>query len=129
MDGLRRVRVVAAAEGATVTDLQFGILLAVLIIASVAMVATIPWAVERAVAVRLKGLQEMFDRALMHGGSIDTLARSVKAASETAISAATEAQAKVGAALDAISLLHIRVRALEDHPFLRPPGGQPRLDK
>jgi len=102
-----------------VTSLQFLTVIGFVVVG----VAIIPWSVERAVDKRWKEIREMFDRALMHGGSLDTLGKALKATSE-------ESRVKADGAVKAVDLLHelvkrqeSRLAALEDHPVLRKVGG------
>ncbi len=81
-------------------------------------------AVEGGLRLRWRSIEAMFDRALMHGGSLDTLSRALRENSEAALVIAEEAKAKADVAVEAVTKLHHRVRALEEHPFIRPMGGQ-----
>jgi hypothetical protein len=86
-------------------------------------IAVIPWSVERAVNKRWNEIREMFDRALMHGGSLDTLGKALKATSEESRAKADQALTAVEKQTHAMALLHQRVKTLEEHPVLRKLGG------
>ena len=105
------------------SETQFLILVVLITAGLFLFVAAVPWSVERAINIRWKEILTMFDRALMHGGSLDTLADAIRKSAEESQHLASEAKAKADVAIEAVSLLHGRVRALEDHPFLRPVGG------
>jgi len=106
-----------------VSPFQFTLLLGVVVLGIVLVIAAIPWSVERAVGIRWKEIVAMFDRALMHGGSLDTLSEAIRESSAESRVIAEEARAAAGRAVDGVSLLHKRVRALEEHTFMRPPRG------
>jgi hypothetical protein len=80
-------------------------------------------AVEVGLRLRWRSIEAMFDRALMHGGSLDTLSKALKAAAE-------ESGSRASSAIEAVRLLKaevdeskVRLRRLEEHPILRPLGG------
>lgn len=101
------------------TGFQFLVLAGMMAIA----IAAIPWSVNRAVEKRWDEIRLMFDRALMHGGSLDTLGKALKATSEASRIKAEEAINLSNGALEGLQLLHERVKRLEEHPLLRPLGG------
>lgn len=86
----------------------------------------VPVSVEVSIRVRWREIRAMFDRALMHGGSLDTLSRALREAGEESKSKAGEALELASTAVEAVRLLKGRVDDLEDHPLLRPPGGRLR---
>jgi hypothetical protein len=65
----------------------------------------------------------MFDRALMHGDSLDTLKARMKAESEESKAKAAEALRQAAGALEVASLAHEEVKRLKEHPLLRRIGG------
>jgi len=88
----------------------------------------VPLSVEVSIRLRWREIKAMFDRALMHGGSLDTLSRVLKEDSD-------EVKKLAGGAVEAVRKLkerheewreesHARLRALEEHPLLRPLGGR-----
>lgn len=92
----------------------------------VLLMVMIPVSVEVAIRLRWREIRGMFDRALMHGGSIDTLRRAIQDDAE----GAKEASA---AAVEAVRLLKVKVddhslrlESLENHPILRRVGGAVR---
>jgi hypothetical protein len=105
------------------TGPQFAILIAVVVVIGLLAVVAIPWSVERAVSFRWKEILAMFDRALAHGGSLDTLSKDIRENSEVSKTMAQEANTRAESAVQSVALLHVRVRNLEEHPFLRPLGG------
>lgn len=88
--------------------------------------ALVPVSVEVSIRVRWREIRGMFDRALMHGGSLDTLSDALRKASEASQSTSAEARALAEGAVQAVALLKARVDKLEDHPLLRRPGGNGR---
>lgn len=98
------------------SDLQF-ILLATINI--ITLVASVEFALWR----RTKHINDLFERALAHGGSLDTFVRSAN-------TKAVEANTIALAAVEATRMLKERVdhhersiAELQNHPILRPPGG------
>lgn len=86
----------------------------------------VPVSVEVSIRVRWREIRAMFDRALMHGGSLDTLSDALRKASEASQSTAAEARDLAEGAIKAVELLKRRVDSIEDHPLLRRPGGNGR---
>ena len=83
------------------------------------VVALVPISVEISIRLRWKEIRGMFDRALMHGGSLDSLARAIHADSD-------EAKTLAQGAVEAVTLLkksvdesQTRLDLLENHPLLR----------
>lgn len=91
---------------------QFSIFLAVTILA-----------VEGGLRLRWRSIEAMFDRALMHGGSLDTLSRALRENSEASSAKADQAFAMAEDAVEAVKLLKRKVDRLEEHPILRRIGG------
>lgn len=91
---------------------QFAIFLAVTIVA-----------IEGGLRLRWRSIEAMFDRALMHGGSLDTLSKALRENSDASAAKAEQAHGLATDAVDAVRLLKIRVDRLEEHPILRRLGG------
>lgn len=95
----------------------------VVVVLLLAAIAAVPWSVERAVGRRWGEIKMMFDRALFHGDSLDTLKDQLRRDSEATKADASEALRRAQGAADAVALLHREVKALQEHPILRRPGG------
>ena len=98
---------------------QFFTIVVLLLVA----IAAIPWSVEHAVSKRWGEIKMMFDRALFHGDSLDTLKDQMRRDSEATKASAGEALRQAQGAVEAVALLHRDVKALQEHPILRRPGG------
>ena len=91
-----------------------------------AVLLTIIISVELAIRVRWRTIETMFSRALMHGGSIDTLIRHIKEDS-AATKALAQGAADISQAFKGrLDTVESRVAALEEHPLIRPTGGHQR---
>jgi hypothetical protein len=101
------------------TALQFSIIVLLILVG----IAVIPWSVERAVDKRWGEIRSMFDRALMHGDSLDTLKARMKADSEESKAKAAEALRLAKGAVDAVDILHREMKRIKEHPLIRPLGG------
>jgi hypothetical protein len=99
-----------------VTNLQFLILL-------VALLGAVPISVELALRVRWGSIKLMFDRALMHGGSLDTLSRQLKEDSETTKATAEKAVEISRAFKGRLDDHEQRLATIEEHPLMRRLGG------
>jgi F0F1-type ATP synthase membrane subunit b/b' len=96
--------------------LGIGLLIAVLV----------PRAVERSVKERWQNIEDMLARALSHGGSLDTFNRQSRAEASAARETAAGAVKAVELLKDRVDHHDRRLRALEEHPLLRPLGGPAR---
>lgn len=92
--------------------------------------ALVPVSVEVSIRLRWREIRGMFDRALMHGGSLDTLTKALRGDSEATRKLADDAITAVRMlkerSEESDARLSARVTALEEHPLLRPLGGPAR---
>ena len=105
------------------TETQFIILIATVVVLSVLGILILLVAMERAIRLRWASIEAMFDRALAHGGSLDTLSRAARADSAEAKRIAAGALEATRLLKDALDDSEVRIRALEEHPVLRRFGG------
>jgi hypothetical protein len=106
-----------------VTIVQYAVLLFVVMLGFGAVILTMLWAVEKAISVRWKSITSMFDRALMHGGSLDTLSRQLREDSAATKELASDAVEVAGAFKGRLDDHARRIAEIENHPFLRKLGG------
>jgi hypothetical protein len=99
-----------------VKDHEFLILL-------LAIIVTVPVSVEIAIRLRWRHIQAMFDRALMHGGSLDTLTRRMEQKVDEAKGIALASAEASGLLKDRMDKHEGRLRELEEHPVIRRMGG------
>ena len=83
---------------------------------------------EIAVRVRWKSITLMFKDALTHGGSLDSSIRKARSEVQEAKKEASDAKVLAAGAVEAVRLLHEELKAIKEHPVLRPLGGRPRID-
>jgi hypothetical protein len=102
------------------------ILLLVVVVGFGALISIIPWCVQRAMLIRWKEIVAMFDRALAHGGSLDTLSRTLKEDSKRAVEMSRAAGEAVVIVKRELELHDARIKALEEHPVIRRVGGNIR---
>jgi hypothetical protein len=88
-----------------------------------AVIVTVPISVEVAIRVRWRHIQAMFDRALMHGGSLDTLTRRMQERVDEAKAIALASAEATGMLKTRMDSHEGRLRELEEHPVIRRMGG------
>jgi hypothetical protein len=99
-----------------VKDHEFLILL-------LAIIITVPVSVEIGLRLRWRHIQAMFDRALMHGGSLDTLTRRMQERVDEAKAIALASAEATGMLKDRMDKHDDRLAYLEEHPVIRRMGG------
>jgi hypothetical protein len=104
-------------------------LLSVVIVGFMAAIFTVPWAVDRSVAKRWTEIIAMMDRALMHGGSLDTLSRRLKRDSDDTRTLAAGALEISRTLKDRVEHHEKRLKDIEAHPIFRPLGGPGTLEE
>ncbi len=112
------------------TEAQFIILMGTVVLSACVLgllfVLLLPKAVEAALAGRWSHIVAMFDRALAHGGSLDTLSRSLREDSKVTQGMARDAVDVARQLKERVDGYDARLRRLEEHPLLRTMGGQSR---
>lgn len=83
----------------------------------------VPLSVEASIRLRWKEIRGMFDRALMHGGSLDTLTKALRAAAEESGTRSAQAVESVRLLKQRVDEIAARMKMLEEHPVLRKLGG------
>ena len=88
-----------------------------------AIIIIVPISVEVAIRFRWRHIQAMFDRALMHGGSLDTLTWRMQERVDEAKAIALAIAEATGMLKERMDKHDDRLAYLEEHPIIRRMGG------